>query len=310
MTAHADLHTDSHAAHQDGGPAGSDSIPHSSSSTSPSPEQSAPDGQNASVSDANRGAAPPHDPRGVLFSEKERKALFLNVIVGIVLLEFAVTVGAVVYCITNAEKTASGMLRFNFPWLGYLITATLTPVLVMLILHMVSLGFSRAMGRDGDMSDVGSEAVGGRAASFFALVRGAPTIILFAGFVLMGAAVYYLDGVMALLLKLGDSFQTVAVWLVGALGVAFCVNAVARAVLTYKTRQLEAEYAFRREVFERTGTILMSSRQVALPSGTVISGTPASEQTQSLLLEIESKPARQDSGETDVVDVPDPNRNL
>lgn len=200
------------------------------------------------------------------FTEKEKKAMFLNVVVGIVLLEFAVTVGAVVYSITNADRSAAGMLQFNFPWLGYLLSVTMVPVLVMLILHLVSLGFSRTLGQEASGPAV--EALEGtRAGTFFALVRGAPTVILFAGFVLMGAAVYYLDGVMALLLKLGDSFQVVAVWLVAALGAAFCVNAVARAVLTYKTRKLEAEYAFRREIFERTGTILMSSEQVALQPG-------------------------------------------
>lgn len=213
---------------------------------------------------APQPSAAPDTPgfSGAPLTEKERKALFLNVIVGIVLLELAVTVGAVVYSIANADKI-SGMMRFNFPWVGYLVTVVLVPVLVMLILHLVSLGFSRTLGSDGRGGDPEAE-VGGRVATFFAMVRGAPTVILFAGFVLMGAAVYYLDGVMALLLKLGDSFQTVAIWSIGALGVSFCVNACVRALLAYKTRQLEAEYAFRREVFERTGTILMSAKQVAL----------------------------------------------
>lgn len=237
-------------------------------STRPNPSADRASGETTqsgqSAQNIANGQSTPRSP----FSEKDEKALFLNVTVGIVLLELAVTVGAVVYSIANATRTAPGMVRFNFPWIGYLVTVTLVPVLVMLVLHLVSLGFSRTLGRDNadTCGQPDAEAVlGNRAAKFYALVRGAPTVILFAGFVLMGAAVYYLDGVMALLLKLGDSFQTVAIWGIGALGVAFCVNAVARAVLAYKTRQLEEEYAFRREVFERTGTILMSSRQIALP---------------------------------------------
>lgn len=229
--------------------------------TPPEKPAEKPAGQPSAISDTPELSGAP-------FTEKERKALFLNVVVGIVLLEFAVTVGAVVYSIANADKSAAGMLRFNFPWVGYLVTVVLVPVLVMLILHLVSLGFSRTLLQDAQGGQGGDPAtqVSGRAATFFAMVRGAPTVILFAGFVLMGAAVYYLDGVMALLLKLGDSFQTVAIWIIGALGVAFCVNACARAVLAYKTRKLEAEYAFRREVFERTGTVLMSAKQVALPT--------------------------------------------
>jgi|GEM_PF-413453 len=188
------------------------------------------------------------------YSEKEQKNLFLYVVITIVLLEFAATVGAIVYSIANAERSDSGMMHFNFPWLGFLVMAMLIPALVMLVLHMVNLGLSHGSG-------TGSEGlVGGRAATFFALVRGAPSVILFAGFVLMGAAIYYLDGVMALLLKLGDSFETVAVWVIGALAAVFCVNAVARAVFAYKTRQMEEEYAFRREVLEKTGTVLLDAR--------------------------------------------------
>lgn len=233
-------------------------IPHSEKSTSSENRQT------GTAPGQSTEQTPTGGSSGMPFSEKEKKAMFLNVIVGIVLLELAVTVGAIVYSITNADRSAAGMLRFNFPWLGYLVSITMVPVLVMLILHLVSLGFSRTMGQE---ASAAAELEGTRAGTFFAMVRGAPTVILFAGFVLMGAAVYYLDGVMALLLKLGDSFQTVAIWLVAALGVAFCVNAVARAVLAYKTRKLEAEYAFRREIFERTGTILMSSEQVALQPG-------------------------------------------
>lgn len=226
-------------------------------------------------------------------SEKDQKALFLNVTIGIVLLELAVTVGAVVFSIANAERVAPGVVRFNFPWIGYLVTVTLVPVLVMLVLHLVSLGLSRTIGREEAPTPEAEAVMGTRAAKFYALVRGAPTVILFAGFVLMGAAVYYLDGVMALLLKLGDSFQTVAIWAVGALGVAFCVNAVARAVLAYKTRQLEVEYAFRREVFERTGTILMSTKQVALPS--------------SSLAQTALPPSVQNVDDADIVDVVEEN---
>ncbi len=195
-------------------------------------------------------------------SAKEQKNLFLYVTVGIVLLEFAVTVGAVVYSIANADRLASGAVRFNFPWLGYLVSVALVPAVVMLILHLVSLGFSRTLGTNEE--SVAAEAVSGRMGKFFALVRGAPAILLFAGFVILGAAIYYLDGVMALLLKLSESFDVVAIWIIGAFAVGFCVTTVARAIFAYKTRQMEAEYAFRREVLERTGTVLLDARHAPI----------------------------------------------
>ena len=207
------------------------------------------------ISEESQTAADAQPRRPGVYTEKEQKTAFLYVVIAIVLLEFAATVGAIVYSITNAERSASGMMRFNFPWLEFLIMAALIPVLVMLVLHVVRLGLNH--GNEGEHLDA---AVGGRVATFFALVRGAPSVILFTGLVLLGAAIYYLDGVMALLLKLGDSFDTVAVWGIGALAAVLCVNAVARAVFAYKTRQLEAEYAFRREVLEKTGTVLLDAR--------------------------------------------------
>ena len=226
------------------------------STSSPSPESDAA----RSAGGATQAAQP--SGRGAFsdatFSEKERKSLFLYVVIAIVLLEMAVTVGAIVYSIANAERSAPGVMRFNFPWIGYLVTVTLVPVLVMLILHLVSLGMNRGLRDSGGGQE--HAPLEGRAATFFALVRGAPTVILFAAFVLMGAAVYYLDGVMALLLKLGDSFAEVAIWVVGALALASCVSIVARAVFAYKSKQMEAEYAFRREVLAKTGTILLDTR--------------------------------------------------
>lgn len=233
-----------------------------------------------SESEATSGASPQNRLFGKHFSEKEQKRLFLYLVIGIVLLEMAITVGALVYSITNAERVPGGMPRFNFPWLGYLVSVVLAPALVMMVIHLLSLGFTRTL--EGEGSASGGEPVSGRAGAFFSLVRGAPTVILFAGFVLMGAAIYYLDGVMALLLKLGDSFQTVAVWLVGAFAAAWTASTVTRMILTYKARQMDAEYAFRREVLERTGMVILDARHAPttelrmLPPHDGHTGPPAS----------------------------------
>ena len=82
------------------------------------------------------------------------------------------------------------------------------------------------------------EGVPQRMQTFYALVRGAPTVILFAGFVLMCAAIYYLDGVMSLLLKLGENFHMVAIWVVGGFAAAWIISYVGPAGVAVKTKQL------------------------------------------------------------------------
>ncbi len=194
---------------------------------------------------------------GKHFSEKEQKTLFLYLVIGIVLMELAVTVGAIIISITNAQPSSTGGVpHFQFPWIGYLVAVIMVPVLAMLLINLVSLGFSR--GARGGETDL--EGVPQRMQTFYALVRGAPTVILFAGFVLMCAAIYYLDGVMSLLLKLGENFHLVAIWIVAGFAAAWIVSYVVRAWMHYKTKQMEAEYAFRHQVLERTGMVILDTK--------------------------------------------------
>ena len=164
-----------------------------------------------------------HTLFGKQFTEKEQKTLFLYLVIGIVLMELAVTVGAIIISITNAQPSSSGVPHFQFPWIGYLVAVVMVPVLAMLLVNLVSLGFSRGA-RGGE--DVNLEGVPQRMQTFYALVRGAPTVIL----------------------------------CVGGFAVAWMVSYVVRAWMHYKTKQMEAEYAFRHEVLERTGMVILDTK--------------------------------------------------
>ncbi|MFQ8738345.1 MAG: hypothetical protein ACLSAH_21995 [Bilophila wadsworthia] len=65
-----------------------------------------------------------HTLFGKQFTEKEQKTLFLYLVIGIVLMELAVTVGAIIISITNAQPSSSGVPHFHSrgsaiwsPWL-------------------------------------------------------------------------------------------------------------------------------------------------------------------------------------------------
>lgn len=197
---------------------------------------------------------------GTHFTEKEQKDLFLYLVIGIVLMELAVTVGALIFSITNAQTSSTGVPRFNFPWIGYLVSVVMVPVLVMLLVNLVSLGFSRTTGNSAEPDPQTLEGIPQKMRTFYALVRGAPTVILFAGFVLMGAGIYYLDGLVAFLLKIGDSFQLIAIWIVGGFAAAWTISYAVRAWLHYKTKQLEAEYLYRQDVLQRTGMVILDTK--------------------------------------------------
>ena len=154
------------------------------------------------------------------------------------------------------------------------------------------------------------EGVPQRMQTFYALVRGAPTVILFAGFVLMCAAIYYLDGVMSLLLKLGENFHLVAIWVVGGFAVAWMVSYVVRAWMHYKTKQMEAEYAFRHEVLERTGMVILDTKHAPTTELRMLPPVPGSQpgalppavdvDASAALPSAEESAAQEDSSQTTV----------
>ncbi len=215
-----------------------------------------------------------------MLSEKEQKSLLFYIAVGIILVEFAVTVGALITGIAGAEQLGGGKVQFNFPWTGYLVTVVVAPIIVILLVNLIGMGFYRAVHGEPAMSSEQFDQMPEKARNFFSLVRGAPTIILFGGIVVLGAVLYYLDGVMSLLLKLGDSVETIVIWGTCGIVIAWCLSYCARMWLMYRTRRLEEDYAFRREVLERTGMVILDGKNMlgsqegtqyiverALPSG-------------------------------------------
>ncbi len=209
---------------------------------------------------------------GRLLDARERKVLLINLAIGIILVEFAVTVFALGTCIASAKTLADGTVRFQFPWAAYLTAVVLAPVAVMLVAHIVGLGFNRLMAGDPVMSPEQLETMPPRLRRLITLVQGAPTIILLTGLMVLGLLLYYLDAVMGFVVRLGDHAEKVALWVTVGLVTAWCVGTLARAWFLYKTRRLEAEYAFRREVLERTGVIITDGNQ--LPPGPPVQPLP------------------------------------
>lgn len=228
---------------------------------------------------------------GERFSEKEEKQIFLYMVCGIVLAELAITLGAVIHSIANATVGPDGTPHFHFPWLGYLVAMLVAPAAILLLAQLVGLVFARPAGGGADALD----GMPARVRTLYALVHGAPTALVLAAFVLIGVAVYYLDGVLALLLKIGDSFQTIAIWLIGAFTAAWIVSYVVRVAAQYKLRQMEAEYAFRRDVLERTGMVVLDARHAPHTETRLL---PAQDTDARALPPAEAGPLPPDSAET------------
>jgi uncharacterized membrane protein YdbT with pleckstrin-like domain len=198
---------------------------------------------------------------GVSLSDREKKNLLTFLSIGIILVEFAVTIAAVCYGIIKAQKLPDGTVEFQFPWIPYSIALILAPVVIMLVVNIIGMGFGRFFKGDPNMSEEQLRILPKRLRRLVDLSRGLPSIILLGGMVLVGAALYYLDAVIQAILRIGDHVEVIAPWVMLGLVAAWCLSYLVRMWFIYKTRRMQEEYAFRREVLERTGIVIVDGQK-------------------------------------------------
>ena len=68
---------------------------------------------------------------GLSLSDREKKNLLTFLSIGIILVEFAVTIAAVCYGIINSHKLPDGTTEFRFPWIPYSVALILAPAAIM-----------------------------------------------------------------------------------------------------------------------------------------------------------------------------------
>ncbi len=198
---------------------------------------------------------------GFSLSDREKKNLLTFLSIGIILVEFAVTIAAVCYGIIKAQTLPDGTIEFRFPWMPYAVAMVLGPAIVMLVVNVIGMGFARFFKGDPSMDEEHMRYLPERLRRLVALSRGLPSIILLGGLLLLGAALYYLDAVIQAILRIGDHVEVIAPWVMLGLVAAWCLSYLVRMWFIYKTRRMQEEYAFRREVLERTGIVIVDGQK-------------------------------------------------
>lgn len=197
--------------------------------------------------------------------DRQHRELLFYLSVAIFFLELVVGAVAFFYGVIHAEPGLNGgPPRFQFPWLGYVLAAVLLPTALLLIVHLAGVGLFRSL-RGKEATEEWQKDLPERLRKVYAIIQGAPTVVLLLGILLLGVALFYFDGAMSALLRLGQTAEKYLPWIIGGVVAAWCVGYVARIWLNYRTRHMEAEYAFRREVLERTGVIIVDRGGMQLP---------------------------------------------
>lgn len=206
--------------------------------------------------------------------DKQHKDLLFYLSIGIVFLELIVGGVAFFYGVMHAKPAQNGLPpQFQFPWLAYSIAAVVAPATLLLIVHLAGVGLFRSLRDTRAEDEEWRKDLPERLRKVYAIVQGAPTVLLLVGLMSLGAALFYIDGAMSALFRLGGALEEYIPWIIGAVVGGWCLAYVARMWLNYRTKKLEAEYQFRREVLERTGVIIVDRGSVQLPPSLVEDGS-------------------------------------
>ncbi len=196
----------------------------------------------------------PADP----LSEKQRRELWLYLGVSICAVELLISVAALCF----GFMTPSG--NFTFPLLAWGAGMVMAPALILLAVHLADVGlFTSAKVESGDSE--WQKHLPERLQRFYRIVKGAPALAVLLGVVALGAALLTLEGALDSLGGIGRALVPYIPHLAAGVALVLAVFIGAGAWLNYRTRRLHEEYAFRREVLERTGVVIVDKGSQALP---------------------------------------------
>ncbi|MGJ3522065.1 hypothetical protein ACR4XJ_03435 [Nitratidesulfovibrio sp. D1] len=209
----------------------------------------------------------PHEPGrfgglGDLLGEQERKYVLAYIVIGIVLVEFLVAIVAIWQGVANVQSMPDGTVRFRFPWGGYLVSVAAAPVVVLLVLQVIALGYTRLIKGDPVLTEAQLRQLPPWLQKMLAAVNGVPTFLLMLGVTLLAVVIYYFDRVLGFVIRLGESTEHLVLWVGGGVLAAWCVGYLGRMWFAYKVRRMQEEYAYRREVLDRTGMIIVDQRSM------------------------------------------------
>lgn len=209
-------------------------------------------------------------------TEKKRQAaavqrtdFWISVMVLAFVVDFFITVAALCYGIITTPPRQSGeAVRLVFPWMGWLAAMLAAPAIIIGLAQLVA-------GRDGQEASPQSEreeAWAGKlppkALRLYRFFKDAPLFVISLAFIILGATLATIDSAFTFISGVTLALIPYAPYFIGGITIFAVAIAGLTAWFRYKNNQLMAEYAFRRDVLEKTGIIIVdSSGKSVLPPG-------------------------------------------
>ena len=201
------------------------------------------------------------------FTERQSKDLVFYLAMTIIFVELLITLAALCYGIVTARPAASGgPPQFNFPWITYFIALGVAPAVLLLMVHLTGVGLLRSL-RGHEDDEAWQEKLPDRIRRVYGLIQGAPVAVLLLGVILLGALLFFVDGALGVLMRMGRTIERYLAWIISCIAGIVCVGITAKYWFGYRGRKISEEYAFRREVLEKTGVIIVDKGSMSLPPG-------------------------------------------
>jgi hypothetical protein len=192
--------------------------------------------------------------------------LLFSTLVLILVVEFFITGAALCYgIITSPPQRGGEISSLAFPWVGWAASALIAPVVI--------LGLARIVTGDAPETASAADAWSGRlpprAKKLYDFFRNAPVFVFSLAFIALGVTLLLIDGAFALVKGVALALVPYLPHFLGALTVVAVALTGFLAWYRVKNNQLSAEYAFRRDVMEKTGIVLLDDKGNALlpPAG-------------------------------------------
>lgn len=196
-----------------------------------------------------------------------RSEYWTSVVILVFVAVFFISIAAVCYGIIVTPPAAPGTIpTMRFPWIGWFAGVLVSTASI--------LGFAQytAGKNSGEVDDEAERAwasqLSGTAEKAYRIIKDAPLFMVCFALIALGATILVIDGAFGLVSGIVLALVPYAPYFIGGVTAFAIAIAGLMAWFRHANNKLAAEYAFRREVMEKTGVILLDAKGKAiLPPG-------------------------------------------
>lgn len=196
-----------------------------------------------------------------------RAEYWTSVVILVFVAAFFISIAAVCYGIIVTPPAAPGTIpTMRFPWIGWfagLLVSTAS------ILGFAQYTAGRHSGEeDGEAERAWASQLSGKTLKAYRIIKDAPLFMVCSALIALGATILVIDGAFGLVSGIVLALVPYAPYFIGGVTAFAIAIAALMAWFRHANNKLAAEYAFRREVMEKTGVILLDAKGKAiLPPG-------------------------------------------